>query len=172
MKHSRAEQARLFWESVQRCDHGEACTTCCWLWRKSTSRLGYGRTRYVLYDEQGRFIETYAHRVAWALHHGRRLGTRQGCHTCDVAQCCNPAHMWDGTPQQNHQDSVRKGRRNHGQGASNPRKLTRALVTEIWHAWQSGTSQRAIAATFRVSQPMVHYILTRKVWTWLAPPTP
>lgn len=172
MPHHHSTQIARFWAKVRRCEHNTTCDQCCWPWLGTSSAQGYGRSRYVLYDTHGRFIETYAHRIAWALFYGTRLGAYEGCHTCDTPTCCNPHHIWNGTHAQNHQDSTIKGRRHRGERASQPQKLTKHRVLQIWHAWYSGSTQREIAQQFRISQPLVSQILTRKVWTWLAPPRP
>lgn len=52
-----------------------------------------------------------AHRVALELRLGRRI--RPGyvaCHTCDVANCVNPDHLWEGTQAENLDDMRQKGR--------------------------------------------------------------
>lgn len=52
-----------------------------------------------------------AHRVALELRLGRPI--RPGlvaCHTCDVANCVNPSHLWEGTQAENLADMRAKGR--------------------------------------------------------------
>lgn len=55
--------------------------------------------------------QDYAHRVAYKMFRG---GIPKGlwvCHTCDNPPCCNPAHLFLGTPKENVEDAQRKGRR-------------------------------------------------------------
>ena len=80
----------------------------CWPWRGCRGgSLRYGQVR------RGPSTR-YAHRVAYALHHGvdeRSLDVVM--HTCDNPVCCNPAHLRHGTQAENLQDAIDKGRRTY-----------------------------------------------------------
>ena len=49
-------------------------------------------------------------REAWVLANGPVPEGRYICHTCDNPPCCNPAHLFVGTPSENVKDAVAKGR--------------------------------------------------------------
>lgn len=97
----------------------------CWEWRGQLSRDGYGRFRV----GEGR---SRAHRVAHELSNGPIPGGLCVCHHCDNRLCCNPAHLWLGTNEENMADMVAKGRAARLQGENSPHpKLTNAAVLEI-----------------------------------------
>lgn len=75
----------------------------CWPWTGSRSLGGYGRVLW-----EGKYWQ--ASRLAYVLTHGAIADDLYICHTCDNPICCNPAHLWAGTPSENTRDSVRKGR--------------------------------------------------------------
>ncbi len=74
----------------------------CWLWAGAVDDMGRGafngKTRK-------------AHRAAWEFSHGSIPAGLCVCHRCDVPLCCNPAHLFLGTHQENMDDMGRKGRR-------------------------------------------------------------
>lgn len=93
----------------------------CWPWSLDTNHYGYGKLGW-----KGR--TRAAHQVAYELTYGIEFpggrivspDTVFVCHSCDNPPCCNPGHLFLGTPLVNQQDSVNKGRKSVGEkhGAS------------------------------------------------------
>ena len=78
----------------------------CWIWVggwNSTSR--YGRYRI-----NGRYVDT--HRLFYLMFKGEIPKGMHVCHKCDTPPCCNPDHLFVGTPADNMQDMIKKGRHN------------------------------------------------------------
>lgn len=70
----------------------------CWRWRGGLTYEGYGR-----------MSRTPAHRVALEWANGCPLPPYRAtglmvCHTCDVRECVNPAHLYLGTASMNQSD--------------------------------------------------------------------
>lgn len=68
----------------------------CWDWTGPAHPTGYGNVR----SPEGK--SNYAHRTSFFLTHGRMPA--QGMHvmhSCDRPSCVNPAHLREGTPQEN-----------------------------------------------------------------------
>lgn len=77
----------------------------CWLWMGSLDRSGYGK--FTFKDQSIR-----AHRFMWEKENGPIPAGIFACHRCDTPRCCNPRHIFIGTPAANTRDSMLKGR--HG----------------------------------------------------------
>lgn len=80
-------------------------------------------------------------------------------HHCDNPPCCNPAHLFEGTNEDNIRDAAQKGRMR--------RKLSDNDVREIQRRLRKGDLQEAIAADFDVSQVCVSHIKLGKIWRWI-----
>lgn len=96
-------QVIAFWDMVDSSGGPDACWP--WLGRRLSGKWDYGRLRW----NKSRY-ETDAHRIAYEIATGDKLGKRHGCHRCDNPPCCNPAHIFPGTPLENTQDMWSKGR--------------------------------------------------------------
>lgn len=94
-KHCSLECA--LWGRVDKSGGPEAC----WPWTGARHK-GYGMIG-IARKKHG------THRVAYALATGDP-GDLHVCHACDNPPCCNPAHLFLGTHQDNMRDLVAKGR--------------------------------------------------------------
>jgi hypothetical protein len=104
-----------------------------------------------------------AHRVSWVLHHGPIPPGLLVCHRCDNPKCVNPDHLFLGTPKDNSQDMVRKGR--VSQGDRHPyAKLTRRQVVRIRERAEAGHDPKRIARDYRVSTANVKHVIRRHTW--------
>lgn len=139
-----------FWSKVRK-------TRTCWPWTGARHRFGYGE------------IQAYgsprdAHRVRWIMS-GRRIPARhQVCHKCDVPACVRLSHLFTGTHRQNHADSHKKLRHQHGERHAWS-KLTAAGAREIRRLYRGGGwTHQHLADRYRVTDNAVFQVLHRLTW--------
>lgn len=102
-----------------------------------------------------------AHRVVWTATVGPVPDDKWLLHSCDNRRCINIDHLHCGSPSQNNQECVERGRWRWGKLAG---KLNPQRVREIRIARNKGITQRDAAKAFGVSQSMISHIATGKQW--------
>lgn len=75
----------------------------------------------------GKRIRVYVHALQQKLGRELRLGY-EACHHCDIRQCIEPEHLWEGTRRENQQDSGAKGRRSGWKRSGRPKGAKDRLV--------------------------------------------
>lgn len=117
----------------------------CWVWTGSKTSDGYGvmgigRRQY------------RAHRVSFEVFHGAQADGLFVCHSCDNPLCVNPGHLFLGSPADNTQDMIAKGRRYYMTDAAHPNtKIGHEKRPEIIRRRANGETLAAIAADYGVT---------------------
>lgn len=75
--------------------------TPCWLWTASTHPKGYGRFYLGKDPDTGQKIWAYAHRISFEHFIGMPPDGYIVDHQCNHKLCCNPAHLWPETNNNN-----------------------------------------------------------------------
>ena len=148
--------------------HVEVGDDGCWNWTAALlSRAGYGAIRV---NRQTKL----AHRVSFEVH---GLGDPTGkfvCHHCDNRRCVNPTHLFLGSPQDNVDDMVAKGRqcqhRPRVDAALNAkrvalRKLNEDQVWDIFIRHLMGECRFQLAKEYNVHHDTVYKLLTGHTWS-------
>lgn len=137
-----------FWSHVNQGESDE-----CWPWMLSTSRT-QGRYGALSFDGVSRL----SHQVAFFLIHGYWAPYLR--HTCDFGICCNPAHLIEGTHDDNMQDKVERGRQSRGQ-ESPQTKLTEESVRAIRNDPRSHVK---VALDYGINPSQICRIKQNKTW--------
>jgi hypothetical protein len=146
-----------FWIKVNR-------TGDCWLWTACRLSNGYGQ-----------FRQWGAHRIALFLGSGEWHDDLYALHRniCTSKACCNPDHLYWGTPSQNNYDMVAagsyytgpRGGRWQARGSQNGySKLTEDQVRTIRHLHETGITQKQLSIDYGVSHSLINKICLRKFW--------
>jgi HNH endonuclease len=125
----------------------------CWEWRGGLKGIGYG-----VFGLEGKSYA--AHRLAWMEVHGPIAEGLFVCHSCDNPKCCNPEHLFLGTPRDNVVDAMAKKRHSHGEKHGHA-KITEATVRLIRACTLSNLRT---ALQFGVSTALVSMIRSRAIW--------
>lgn len=144
----------------------------CWVWNGGLQSGGYGH----FWCKGKDFI---AHRFAWQISFGDIPKGLCVCHKCDNRKCVNPEHLWLGTPHDNTQDMLQKGRAATGEKhhshlhPENVRrgekafkaKLTADIVREIRTLYATGNySKSELGRKFGVGHKSIECLINFKSW--------
>ena len=123
---------------------------CC-LWEGATNQRPKGSKQpiYASVRLRGRMVKIQRVTYEWA--NGPIPDGMQVLHRCDVSLCCNPAHLFIGTNDENHADKAAKDR--------GKKRLTHAKAMEIHKMVASGVTHTKTAASFGVRQSTVSRIV-------------
>lgn len=127
--------------------------TKCWSFNSSVDKDGYHQVgSSVAYKELG---VARAHQLSFRLHVGEIPSGMFVCHTCDNPGCVNPSHLFLGTPNDNVQDMINKGRYVPGKRT---KKLTTDDIVNILRCKSKATAIE-LAAQYNVSWSLIY-----KIW--------
>jgi|ERR1700734_339 len=123
----------------------------CWEWQGGISGA-YGYACFVWGDKK----ILHAHVASYVLFKGHRNGLHV-CHSCDNPLCVNPKHLWLGTPKQNMDDMVKKGR-SSGKLSIGKAKRIRRYFKKGWY------TKKELAKRYGVSTCTIRDCLKRRYW--------
>lgn len=124
----------------------------CWEWQHSKDARGYGK-----FNIYGVYWRT--HRYSYQYYKGDVNGYSV-LHKCDNPCCCNPEHLFLGSPTDNMLDMIRKGR-------GGRTKLSVETVFKIREMAKAGVTRCEISETLGIKQRTVDNVLYKKRWAHL-----
>lgn len=124
----------------------------CWEWQKGISPSGYGVSTF-----EGKQYRT--HKLSYLIFKGEIKEGLLVCHKCDNPICCNPEHLFLGSPKQNMLDCSQKGRNTKDRMFF--RKHSEDTAKICFELWQLGTSILEISKDMDMHFTSVYYLIKK-----------
>ena len=147
-----------FWKKVKPPKNKDDC----WIWNGCLSNHGYGSFNNTVL---GKMIRS--HRFSYECYNGPIPDGMLVCHKCDIPSCCNPNHLWIGTPQQNNLDKMIKNRHSSKYGSEcNLSILSEIDIIDIIERINNNEllSIQQICYEYNISTGAIYDIFKRKSW--------
>jgi len=130
----------------------------CWEWTGPKNEYGYGIFHY-------NNKRVRAHRFIYECYNGYFDDDLFVCHKCDYPSCIKPNHLFLGTPKDNSEDMVNKGRSSFGEKCGTS-KLTEVEVREILLDISSNKYNTILEITnhYNIQSMQIIRILKGKCW--------
>jgi hypothetical protein len=138
----------------------------CWEWLGPKNNKGYGFT-YI--RELSRRMT--AHRASYTLRYGQIPEGLWVLHRCDNPACVKPSHLFLGSPKDNVQDMIAKGRDNRKNGLKGEShvcsKHSDATIIAIRTDYIAGVSIDRLCEVYSVSRNSIHDYTGGRSWKHL-----
>lgn len=154
-EHSTLE--KRFWRFVTKKSESE-----CWQWEGQILSNGYGRISL----GAKKLGAEGAHRVSWRL--ANKKDIPQGLyvmHKCDNPSCVNPNHLTIGTPKENTQDMIQKGRKRNVAPLGNENGKALLDAEKVLLIRSSNLSHAELARQLKVSPNCIRGVRIGRTWS-------
>lgn len=135
----------------------------CWEWRGYVHPTGYGQI--AIGNTKG--SNTNTNRAAYMVAKGEITDGLWVLHACDNRLCCNPDHLWLGTPKENTQDMIAKGRRRKAWETLRGEDVLQSKLTEeTVRAMRAEPPMtfKALGEKYGVTAATANKVILRRTW--------